>query len=123
MATLTNKTVIRLGMDAPSPHLFRQTVGRSVDKRIPLAEENNHSRGFATFPAALKIAIAVPRQRVDVVRCGAGCEVIFCCFKVKLGEISCMFYGLVDLLALATPLSWGDLGKVPTLPVVNWECT
>ena len=31
---------------------------------------------------------------------------------VKLGVVGCMFHGHVELLALVTPLGWGDQGKV-----------
>lgn len=97
---------------APSPHFFRQTVGWSEDKRIPLAEELDRSLGFAAAHVAFKVAQAVPRQMVVVARRGAGSEVLFNLDVVKLGEVGSMLHGHMDLLALFTPLCWGDRGKV-----------
>ena len=50
--TPAEEAVIGLGLVAHSPHFFRQTVGRSKDKRIPLAEELDRSRSLAAAPAA-----------------------------------------------------------------------
>ena len=95
LATPAEEVVVGLGLDAPSPHFFRQTVGRSKDKRIPLAEELDCSRGFATVPAAVQEAQAVPRQRVVIARRSAGREGSRRRDVVRLGEVGCMFHGHV----------------------------
>ena len=105
------EAVVGLGLDAPGPHLFGQAMGRGEDEVISLAEELDRSRGFASAPAAAWVAQAVPRQRVVVARRGAGSEVLFCCLKIRVGEVGCMFHGHVELLILVTPLGWGDRWK------------
>ena len=48
------EAVIGLSLDAPGPHFFRQSMGRSKEERIPLAEELDRSRGLAGAPAAIE---------------------------------------------------------------------
>ena len=43
------EAVIGLGLDAKGPHFFRQSMGRSEDDKIPLAEELDRS------PAAIEV--------------------------------------------------------------------
>ena len=76
--------MVGLGLDAPSPHL-RQAVGRGQNKRIPLAEELDRSRGFAAAPATVQVA-----QAVVVKRRGAGSEILFYRFVVRLSEVGCI---------------------------------
>ena len=47
--------MIGLGLDAKGPHFFRQSMGRSEDDKIPLAEELDRSRGLAGAPAAIDV--------------------------------------------------------------------
>ena len=47
-------------------------------------------------------------QGIVVARRGAGSEVHFCCFVVRLGEVGCMFHRHVEALALVKPLGWGN---------------
>ena len=49
------EVVIGLSLDFPAPHFFRQSMGRSEEKRIPLAEELDRSRGLAGAPAAIEV--------------------------------------------------------------------
>ena len=54
--------------------------------------------------------------RRGAARRGAGSEVLFCCFVVRLSGVGCMFHGHVELPTLVTPLGWGGRGKVPPSP-------
>ena len=53
LATLAEEAVIGLGLDAPGPHLFGQTVGRGEDEGVSGTEELHRSRGFAAAPTAV----------------------------------------------------------------------
>ena len=53
LATPAEDAVIGLGLDAPGPHLFGQTVGRGEDEGVSGTEELDRSRGFAAAPAAV----------------------------------------------------------------------
>ena len=55
LAAPAEEAVIGLGLDAPGPHLFRQTVGRGDNEGFSGAEELDRSRGFAAAPAAVKL--------------------------------------------------------------------
>ena len=50
LTTPAEKAVIGLGLDAPGPHLFGQTMGRGEDEVISLAKQFNRSRDFAAPP-------------------------------------------------------------------------
>ena len=53
LAASAEEAVIGLGLDAPGPHLFRQTVGWGEDEGVSGTEELDRSRGFAGAPAAV----------------------------------------------------------------------
>ena len=55
LATPAEEVVIGLGLDAPGPHFFRQSMGRSEDEGIPLAEGLDRSRGLAGALAAIEV--------------------------------------------------------------------
>ena len=58
-------------------------------------------------PATVKVAQAGRRGAR-----GAGTEILYCvCYVVRLGEEGCMVHGHIKLLALVTPLTWGDRRK------------
>ena len=52
-------------------------------------------------------------QGIIVARHGAGSEVPFCCFVVRLGEVGCVFHRHVEALTLVAPLGWGN-------PILWW---
>lgn len=53
MTTPAEEAVIGLGLDAPGPNLFGQTIGLGEDKGISLAKQLNPSRRFAAPSAAV----------------------------------------------------------------------
>ena len=55
LATPAEEGVIGLGLDAPCRHIFRQSMGRSEDEGILLAEELDRSRGLAGALAAIEV--------------------------------------------------------------------
>ena len=103
--------VVGLGLDAPSPHFFRQTVGWGEDKRIPMTEEPDCLRGLAGAPAAVQVAQVVPRQRVIVARRSAGREGSRRRDVVRPGKVGRMLLGQVNELAFVPPLARGDRGE------------
>ena len=54
LATPAEEAVIGLGLDAPGPHFFRQSMGQSEDESS-LAEELDRSRGLAGALAAIEV--------------------------------------------------------------------
>ena len=114
LATPSEEAVVGLGLDAPGPHLFGQAMRRGEDEGISLAEELDRSRGFCRCSRHRlgSSSGASTAGRRGAVRRGAGSEVLFCCLKVRLGEVGCMFHGHVELLVLVTLLGWGDRVKV-----------